>query len=297
MIPADMVRSEIVPMLMKEGCGFVMLGTPFGLDHPFKKEFDSPLFNRYHEPSQTSPLVSQAQLQEWKELMTREEWEREIEAKWVEPAYTFFPNDLLLECVDPGLQVYSGPEGLDEEKLRGRRFYFGLDLGKKQDHSGLVGVERVAGRLRVVFMHKFPLDTPWSAVIGYVTEACTIFRPGKICVDETGIGEPILEQLTRAGVRACEGVKLNDSRKQELLGLLKLSLEQTRLALPDDRELLSELNEQRYEYRTTGGAPGSCLRFWHPEGSHDDLLFALALAVRAANSDRRPSFMPITRSF
>lgn len=46
--------------------------------------------------------------------------------------------------------------------------------------------------------------------------------------------------------------------------------------LPYDRALINELNVERYELTKTGR-----IRFSHPEGSHDDRFWSVALAVYA----------------
>lgn len=54
-------------------------------------------------------------------------------------------------------------------------------------------------------------------------------------------------------------------------------MEQNRLAILYHRRLCGQINKQRYSYRKSGH-----LQFSHPENSHDDMLWALALAVYAA---------------
>jgi hypothetical protein len=51
-------------------------------------------------------------------------------------------------------------------------------------------------------------------------------------------------------------------------------MEQNRLAIPYHRRLCQQLNEQQYTYAKNGH-----LLFSHPQNSHDDMTWALALAV------------------
>src|SRR3990172_6681229 len=51
------------------------------------------------------------------------------------------------------------------------------------------------------------------------------------------------------------------------------------LHIPYDEDLYHELNAERYEHAKTGH-----LLFNHPEGTHDDRFWALALAVHAADA-------------
>jgi hypothetical protein len=50
--------------------------------------------------------------------------------------------------------------------------------------------------------------------------------------------------------------------------------------------LCQQINEQQYEYSKIGH-----LRFSHPENSHDDMLWSLALAAYAARKPKKePAF-------
>jgi hypothetical protein len=79
-IPTEMITSEIMMMLTKPNASLVMSGTPMAFEHVFRKAFlDTKRYSTHHYPSNSSPLVSQTQLTEWQDMMTKEEWQREVE--------------------------------------------------------------------------------------------------------------------------------------------------------------------------------------------------------------------------
>jgi hypothetical protein len=81
-------------------------------------------------------------------------------------------------------------------------------------------------------------------------------------------------------------LKFTTKTKEELLSSLKIAMEQNRLAIPYHRQLCEQINEQQYSYSKSGH-----LQFSHPENSHDDMLWALALSVYAAREPRKtPAF-------
>jgi phage FluMu gp28-like protein len=164
-----------------------------------------------------------------------------------------------------------------------RACYAGLDLAKHRDYSVLSVVYEEGEVLRHSFLHRFPLGTPYTEVLAYVQRAETVFRFQRLVVDQTGVGEPIVEELQRS-LAGVEGVVLTAAKKEELLSRLKLRMEQRRLALVNYRPLITELNEQQYAYAQEGS--NVHLRFTHPPGHHDDLLWSLALAVEAAQEDQ-----------
>jgi hypothetical protein len=55
---------------------------------------------------------------------------------------------------------------------------------------------------------------------------------------------------------------------------------QKRLKIPYDSDLIAELNIERFELTKDGK-----IRFSHPEGTHDDRFWSLALAVAATRQE------------
>jgi len=293
-IPSEMITSEIMPMLTKPNCHFVMSGTPKGFDHILRRAFlERERYNVHHYPSYTSPLVSEKRLGEWKLDMTQEEWTREVEAQWTELTNVFFPMDLIISCVDPELGNPDSPnryfddlEKIDRSSRRGS-FYAGLDVGKQMDHSVLAVVQKISGKRRLVYKHEFPLGTPYPDVIGHVARAEQIFGFASICVDKTGVGDVIVDEMKEIGLGNVKGLVLTDRWKEETLTFLKLLMEQKKLGiLSDDAELIAQINEQQCEYLQPKTARERIhLKFWHPPRRHDDQLFALAFACYASKEE------------
>ena len=297
-VPSKMITSEIMMMLTKPNAGLVMSGTPMAFDHAFRKAFlDEKRYSVHHYPSYSSPLVRQEQLAEWREMMTKEEWEREVEALWIEAAHTFFPMDLIVECVDPELGNPDSPnsyiediEKVNSEQLKGP-YYAGLDLGKQVDYSVLAVVQRMeSGQIRLIHKRQFPLGTPYPDVVAYVARAHQIFNFDSLFVDKTGIGDAIVDELEQIYVRNIRGVFFTDVEKENMLNHLKLLMEKKLLKiLGDDKQLIAQINEQQYEYlRPKTAQERIHLKFWHPPGRHDDQLYALALACSASTEAPPP---------
>jgi hypothetical protein len=297
-VPSEMITSEIMMMLTKPSSSLIMSGTPMGLDHAFRRAFlDNKRYTIHHYASYQSPLVSKTQLDEWKESMTKEEWQREVEAKWTEATYTFFPMDLIVNCFDPELgnpgSLNAYIENIEKTKtnqLHGP-YYAGLDLGKQVDHSVLVVVQkRENGEARLVHKQQFPLGTDYPNVIGYVARAEQVFNFESIHVDKSGIGDAVVDELNNIHIRGIEGIFFTDIEKENMLNNLKLLMEKKLLKIDgDDRTLIAQINEQQYQYLQPKTAQERVhLKFWHPQGKHDDQLMALALACRAATRSPPP---------
>jgi phage FluMu gp28-like protein len=293
-VPSGMITSEIMMMLTKPDCHFVMSGTPKGFDHVLRHAFfDRERYSVHHYASFSSPLVSKERLGDWKLDMTEEEWTREVEAQWTELANVFFPMDLIMTCVDPelgdsnsGVRFFDDLESVKKGELAGS-FFAGLDVGKQMDPSVLAVVQKVGDKRRLVYKHQFALKTPYPDVIGHVVRANQVFDFVSICVDKTGVGDVIVDELEQEGLSSVKGLVFTDRWKQEILTYLKLLMEQKLLGfLPDDSVLISQMNEQQFEYTQPKTAREHVyMKFWHPLRRHDDQLFALALACYASKKE------------
>jgi phage FluMu gp28-like protein len=142
----------------------------------------------------------------------------------------------------------------------------------------------------LLYIHELPLETPYNQVIGHLTRANEKFHFQKVQVDQTGVGEPILEEIRSQDMNCVEGLKFTVETKEELLSGLKILMEQERLAIPYYRRLCEQINEQQYAYSKSGH-----LQFSHPPNSHDDMLWALALAVKASRAEPSPKLWVVSR--
>ncbi len=106
-------------------------------------------------------------------------------------------------------------------------------------------------------------------------------------MDQTGVGEVFMEEAHKAGLKNARGVILTLPSKQDIMMYLKQVMGDERLWLPYYSQLFNELNVERYELLKTGRT-----QFSHPDGTHDDMLWALALAVYAARPEI-PNYKPV----
>jgi ribosomal protein L37AE/L43A len=120
--------------------------------------------------------------------------------------------------------------------------------------------------------------------------------------------------MRRSGLHGVEGITFTEATKESMATALKESMRRATcpgcgwnghidtaegewratcptcgatlrpdLHIPYDPPLLNELNSEHYELTKTGR-----LSFSHPEGTHDDRFWALALAVHAATKMQQP---------
>jgi len=210
----------------------------------------------------------------------------EYEAEFVEALNSFFSQAMIRGCVELAQSQKHHAELLPnlEVPIPPGEYFAGVDFGKLQDYSALAVLKREGDVLKLVYLHQLPLETQYAQVIGHLVRANQKFHFRSVLVDQTGVGEPLLEEIHRQGLNRIEGVNFTIQTKEELLTGLKIPMEQNRLAIPYHIQLCQQINEQQYVYGNNGH-----LQFNHPLRSHDDMLWALALATAASKKISRQS--------
>ncbi len=194
---------------------------------------------------------------------------------------------------------------IDEDQLKteGRisgSYFLGADFGKKVDYSVIALLkEEEKERYRLVFLKQFQLGTPYTDVVAFVQRLNQKFDVEKGFVDQSAVGESLVEEIKEFAPQI-EGLPFTAKIKQDLMILLQTRMEQKRIALPLDRVLLSQINEQQYRFGkvkpTERPEEKGIMTFYHPTGTHDDQLWALALAVYAAKEKEPEPFLYVIRT-
>jgi phage FluMu gp28-like protein len=163
-------------------------------------------------------------------------------------------------------------------------YYVGVDLGQKRDYTVAAVIEKKDRHYKLVHMKQFPLGTEYTNVIEYLKLVAEKFANVRsFYIDQTGVGEFFVENAIKHGLKSVKGVILTMPQKQDVMTCLKQVMEEQRLHVPRDAELLSEMGDQIAELTSTGKT-----KFYHRSGTHDDRLWALALGVYAARYDIEP---------
>jgi len=194
-------------------------------------------------------------------------------------------------------------------------FICGLDLGKAQDYTALVLMERIdrAGAWNSAFwaydvestlvlrsIHRFPLGTPYTDIVQDVKRLVhepNLFERTQLVVDATGVGSAVIEMIDRArtkaeltavtitgGERATKDSWRASVPKKDLVSALAVMLQREWLQVPRSTPfadlLLQELTNFRVRYTGTGNQTFEAWR----DRDHDDLVLAMALACWKATS-------------
>src|SRR4030066_284359 len=243
-IPETVITEIVFPMLSTTNGTAILLSTPWDKNHFFYKAFLNPNYSTHKIQSSENPLIPQAFLQEMNRNRPAEAYKREYLAEFTEAATSYFPQELIRKCIENAQRINLEPFVSLEQEIPKAEYFAGLDLGTLQDHSALAIVQRENDTLKLVYKHEFPLNTSYTEVIATTARANQKFHLQKLLIDQSGIGEPILEALREQGIQNAEGTTLTQDTKTEILTNLKLTMEQNRLALPYDKRLCEQTNNK-----------------------------------------------------
>lgn len=150
---------------------------------------------------------------------------------------------------------------------------YGVDLAKTTDYTVIIGLN---GAGQVCHFDRFKMD--WGLTRQTVADLPDL----PTCIDSTGVGDPIVEELQRSR-KQTEGFKFTSISKQQLIEGLVLAIQQGKTAYPANTPLEDELFSFSFEHTRTG------IRYEAPSGLHDDCVMAYALAWRK-HSHRPPVY-------
>ena len=211
-------------------------------------------------------------------------WRREMEAEWAEDEDTWLAMSLIAGCI--GTEKNCGEDLQPWNPDKGYRgdLFAGLDLAQTRDYCAFVVLDRVNDRLLLRHLKIFQQPTKYATVIGYIKALQDRWEGfQKLRVDFTREGPSIISDMEEAGISNVEGVHFSTVRKSEMASLLKQRMMSQRLFYPFltwekpyRGDVCSELNVERFDLRRDGAISLS-----HPNGTHDDVWWAIALAVYA----------------
>jgi phage FluMu gp28-like protein len=284
-IPRIVIESVIRPtMITRPDARMIMISTPWMKDHPFHEAMNNAGlgFKTYTWPTRMNPLVSHERLEREKLTIGEYDFNREYNSIFQDDEFTYFLSSLVLACTDD----YELDEETTSKQRPNGEYHIGIDFGKHADHSAIAILQKISDdQIRLVHLKEFQLGTPYMDVIGWVRRLNDTYRLTGGCLDRTGVGEAPYEEI-RDFMPQIKGITLTVQAKEDLMGKLKLAMENHKITMPlDQRRLLTQITSQQCKPLATGK-----LQFTHPTGTNDDLLWALALAAQSTLETRTGIF-------
>ncbi|MCC7014859.1 MAG: hypothetical protein IT454_20015 [Planctomycetes bacterium] len=226
-----------------------------------------PDYASWNMPSWSNPMLPMADIEAERRRLPDAAFRQELGAEFIEGAGAVFHG------------IRDIAVGEFQEPVAGERYVAGLDLAKVQDYTVLIIIN---SRREVVFYDRFHrLD--WGLQTARIVGATSRYQRAQILCDVTGVGDPIYEELCRAGCRVTPYAFTSRS-KSALVENLVVMCEQRRLVLPRAElwpEGIEELEDFQYSVTDAG-----TVRSGAPSGQHDDIVMALGLAAWQVRAER-----------
>ena len=284
---------------------FVCSSTPWDTDSIFYKIFTHKNFDHFKTShvtyekalSPNGPLKPNI-IQRIKAQMGDDpsRWKREMEAEWVEDDNVWLTQSLIASCIGTVKNCKEEINPLDPEVKQEGDFFAGLDLAQTKDYTVFSVIERRNDTLYLRHLKIFTQPTMYANGLGYI-KALQDRWGGfeRIRVDFTREGPSIIADMEMAGIDNAEGVNFSVPRKSEMASVLKQRMANGKFYYPllnwerpYRRDICSELNVERYEHRKDG-----TIGYSHPNGTHDDVFWSIALAVFASMQMEPEQFVAV----
>lgn len=158
-----------------------------------------------------------------------------------------------------------------QEPIQDHIYVIGCDLAKVQDFTVLTVYDRKNNQ-EVLQMRFNQLEYPFQK--DKIRSLSLKYNKALVMIDSTGLGEPIYEDLSRAGV-PCEPIHFTNEMKKQLIEKLATWVELKNCTMLKLDDTIQEFNSFTYDYSEKTGR----VIYGAPPGFHDDIVFSHALAI------------------
>jgi len=248
--------SEVLrPALMDRQGKALFLSTPRGKNWFYAlTQSRDPDLAWWQFPTSANPFIQASEIEQARRVMPAGRFAQEVMGDFVDFEGRVFPE--LTRFSQRGVPNEAG------------RYVFGIDWGRSVDFTQIAILDRVTDCMaELLTLHgdyqKQKLD---------VIAACKRWNPELVVAEQNSIGQVLIDELSRENIPLAPFTTSNASKMQFIDGLT-LGLERNELTLLDDDELRSQFSNYCCELLPSGLA-----RYSAPEGLHDDIVIAVALA-------------------
>lgn len=224
-------------------------------------------------PTASNPYIPQDEIENARRTLPELVFRQEYLAEFIEDAGMVFRR-----VMDAAVSEWrDAPEA-------GHQYVFGVDWGKHNDWTVIQVLDVTAKRL--VRMERFN-RIDYAVQVASLRGLYERFQPVVVIAELNAMGEPIVEQLQRAGLPV-RGFTTTAATKAAIIESLQLAIEQQELKILNDPVLIGELQAYQMER-----LPSGAFRYSAPEGMHDDCVMALALAWYGASQYSTPAIIEV----
>jgi hypothetical protein len=170
-----------------------------------------------------------------------------------------------------------------------------VDLGEARDFTALCTIRQVGDKFRCTHIERAPLGTPYSKVVRYVQKlmALPAYQDVDLIVDATGVGRPVAERMEEEGLLPIPVIITGGSNesheprdwswrvpKKNIVTVAQICLGRDILEMPSGHTLIEQVKHELRTFKRKKNPETQNESFEAGrESDHDDLVFALCLAL------------------
>lgn len=166
--------------------------------------------------------------------------------------------------------------------------YLGVDIGRTHDKTSIAILVECGGVLYVTRVESLS-NKEFSYQEDYIGKLIKTLNPIKVCIDATGIGAQLAENLHKRFGQVKE-IHFSNENKNEMFTLTRSKMGDSTLFIPNDNALIEDLHKIRRLVGPSGKLSFSASR---DDKGHADDATAIALAVYATKKVATV-FMPVS---
>ncbi|NUL83539.1 MAG: hypothetical protein HUU60_12600 [Armatimonadetes bacterium] len=264
-VPEEVVVGALMPTLAERRGRLICISTPRGRNY-FHRLWErgqsgDPEVWSLTSPSWENPNLSAPFLASQAKLMSHRDFMVEYGAEFLDSGKAAFRTDWIdrATLMEPDVE---GP------------VVAGIDWARYRDYTAAVVLQGSRAMCRMVGLQRWRGQS-WGFIVAEAAAYLAQHNVEKAICDSTGSGDAVMEQLVQRAPCRTEGIVFTRQSKRRLVDQLALGLEQGRIALLPDQELLREL----YHFELLGDDASA--GFGAQPGFNDDLAIALCLAYEA----------------
>lgn len=150
------------------------------------------------------------------------------------------------------------------------RYVAGVDLARHQDYTVIAIYNRNTNEQ--VYQDRFN-QLEWTTQKRRIRAITKYYNNAYTVIDGTGVGDPIVSDLMKSGVRV-KPIKFTNTVKEGLIDDLVIKIEQEQIKMLSIEDTVEEFGNFSYRMTESGN-----IVYNAREGYHDDIVIAHALAV------------------
>ncbi|WP_197260783.1 terminase large subunit domain-containing protein [Brevibacillus laterosporus] len=233
------------------------------------------------------------QLHELFNAMDLEAFQQEFECAFIDDSTSYFPLEMVYKCVmndernDDRLSQQEDLMAKDFNALREKTIGSlggGYDVGRRKDASELTALDGTGNGKILRFMETYK-QSDFDLQERELGRFLEIAKPVRLCIDETGLGMHMAENLQKKYSGQVEPIPFTNATKEAMAIALHKEFEKgpSGILIPNERDLITQIVAIKREVTSTGAFRYSVER---NNNHHGDKFWSLALANWAINENK-----------